>query len=254
MHIYYDRALYRARLRIRESNLLILSDLAEGVVQASSTIRIQRSLLEAYLKKDPRFRYALKPIRPLEDAPQSAKMACSAAEVVSVGPMAALPGALADLAVKEMERIGCRVRVVENGGEVSAASNRDVSVALYAGRNPLSFKIGLLLGSDCLPAGLATSSATVSHALSFGEADAVLVYAGCAALADAAATRICNAVSGADDETAVQRGLEEADRVDGIYGLLVVKGRYVGKKGRLPKIVRIKGLESEVQEAAYLHH
>jgi len=52
---------------------------------------------------------------------------------------------------------------------------------------------------------LATSSATVSHAVSFGEGDAVVVYAESAALADAAATRICNAVKG-EGEAAVQKG------------------------------------------------
>ena len=52
---------------------------------------------------------------------------------------------------------------------------------------------------------MATSSATVSHAVSFGEGDAVVVYAESAALADAAATRICNAVKG-EGEAAVQKG------------------------------------------------
>ena len=238
----YHRGLYYAKAKIKESNLHIISDKEEAISVALTTIHKQRLLLEHYIRKDLRFRYALKPIKPLEDAPEAVKLSCKAAEAAEVGPMAALPGALADLATKSMLKVGCRVSVVENGGEVSAASDRDLCVALYAGATLISSKVGLLLKAGDLPAGLATSSATVSHAVSFGEADAAFVYAEDAALADAAATRICNAVKG-DDEDAVQRGLEEADKIDHIYGVLIVKGMYVGRKGRLPRLLRIRGLD-----------
>jgi len=242
IHPTYHRGLYYANVKIKESNLHIISDKGEAISLAAETVYKQRLLLEHYIRRDLRFRYALKPIKPLENAPEAAKLACAAAEVADVGPMAALPGALADLATRSMRKLGCRVRVVENGGEVSATSDREICVALYAGATPLSNKIGFVLGGDGLPSGLATSSATVSHAISFGEADAAVVYAESAALADAAATRICNAVKG-EDETAVQKGLEEADKIDHLYGVFIVKGRYVGRKGRLPKIVRIRGLD-----------
>jgi len=245
----YHRDLYYANVRIKESNLHIISDEGEAISLAAETVYKQRLLLEHYIRRDLRFRYALKPIRPLDEAPEAVKLACVAAELADVGPMAALPGALADLATKSMGRLGCRVRVVENGGEVSAASHKEICVALYAGATPISNKIGFVLGGDGLPAGLATSSATVSHAMSFGEADAAVVYAESAALADAAATRICNAVKG-EDEGAVQSGLEEADKIDRLHGVFIVKGRYVGRKGRLPKIVRIRGLDKG--EADYI--
>ena len=238
----YHRGLYYASVSIKESHLRIISDKVEAVFLAAETVYKQRLLLEHYIRKDLRFRYALKPIKPLEGAPEAAKLACAAAESAEVGPMAALPGALADLAAARMRELGCRVRVVENGGEVSAASDKEICVALYAGASPISNKIGFILGGDGLTSGLATSSATVSHAISFGEADAAVVYAESAALADAAATRICNAVRG-KGEAAVQRGLEEADKIDRLYGVFIVKGRYVGRKGRLPKIVRIRGLD-----------
>lgn len=242
IHLNYHKGLYYAKARIKESNLHIISDKEEAVTLAAATIYNQRLLLERYIRRDLRFRYALKPMKPLEDAPEAAKLACEAAEVAEVGPMAALPGALAELASRSMMGLGCRVRVVENGGEVSAASDRELCVALYAGASPVSTKIGFSLGADDLPAGLATSSSTVSHAVSFGDADAVVVYAEGAALADAAATRVCNAVRG-DAEAAVQKGLEEADKIDHIYGVLIVKGRYVGREGRLPRVVRIRGLD-----------
>ena len=47
--------------------------------------------------------------------------------------------------------------------------------------------------------GICTSSGTVGHSLSFGKADAVVVTAGSATLADAAATAICNVGPGLGD-------------------------------------------------------
>ena len=38
-----------------------------------------------------------------------------AAQKAGVGPMAAVAGAIADLAVEDMKRLGCEVAVVENG-------------------------------------------------------------------------------------------------------------------------------------------
>ncbi|MFN3622161.1 MAG: UPF0280 family protein [Nitrososphaerales archaeon] len=248
----YHRGLYQAKARIKESNLTLISDKEEAITVATQTIYKQRIFLEHYIRKDLRFRYALKPIKPIEDAPEAVKLSCKAAEEAEVGPMAALPGALADLAVRSMDRLGCRVKVVENGGEVSAVTHREICVALYAGKSPICSKIGFVLEGIGLPAGLATSSATTSHAISFGEADAVVVYAEDAALADAAATRICNAVRG-DDEAAVQKGLEEADKIDHIYGVFIVKGRYVGRKGRLPKIVKIQNLDLSRQTHLQLY-
>ena len=52
-----------------------------------------------------------------------------AAEKADVGPMAAVAGVIADLAVDDMTREGCKVAVVEDGGEISAVSDRPVDVA-----------------------------------------------------------------------------------------------------------------------------
>ena len=114
IHPTYRRGLFYANVRIKESNLHIISDKGEAIPLVAETIYKQRLLLEHYIRRDLRFRYALKPIKLHEDAPEAAKLACLAAEVAEVGPMAALPGALADLATRSMRKLGCRVRVVEN--------------------------------------------------------------------------------------------------------------------------------------------
>ena len=99
------------------------------------------------------------------EKPLVAKLMAIAAQKADVGPMAAVAGALADLAVEDMKREGCEVAVVEDGGEISAASNRPVDVAVAAGEEPLSKRFGFRLTE--FPIGVATSSGRFSHALKF---------------------------------------------------------------------------------------
>jgi ApbE superfamily uncharacterized protein (UPF0280 family) len=68
--------------------------------------------------------------------------------------------------------------------------------------------VGFLLSPFDFPIGIATSSATVGHALSFGEADAAVIVADTASIADAVATAVCNAVRGNDYEASIQKGLK----------------------------------------------
>jgi ApbE superfamily uncharacterized protein (UPF0280 family) len=154
-----------------------------------------------------------------------------------VGPMAAVAGVLADLAVKEMVQQGCRVAVVEDGGEVSAVADRPIDVALAAGDAPLSKRFGFRLTE--FPAGVATSSGKFSHALSFGDAEAATIFCKNAGLADAAATAVCNVVKGENCQDAIKRGLETAMSISGVEGALIVFQGSVGTAGKLPKIIKV---------------
>ena len=117
-----------------------------------------------------------------------------AAEAAEVGPMAAVAGALADLAVDVMLRCGARLAVVENGGEVAAKTDRPIYVAILSANPSISGKMSFEITDVDCPIGIATSSSRFGHALSFGNADSVTVVADRASIADAAATSICNAV------------------------------------------------------------
>jgi hypothetical protein len=242
--------LYRCRRLIKQSNLLIVSEQEMPIRVALVTALHHRRLLEGYIRRDSRFLGALSPIRLLEDSPLVARLAEDAAERADVGPMAAVPGALADLMVASMKLCGAEVRVVENGGEVAACSTRPLKVGIYAGLSKASGRIGFGLSEDDFPLGISTSSATVSHALSFGEADAAVTVADTAALADATSTAVCNAVVGEDVESSVQRGLEAAESMEAVRGALVIRGRFVGRTGKLPKLLSIKGSISDMFEAA----
>jgi ApbE superfamily uncharacterized protein (UPF0280 family) len=115
-----------------------------------------------------------------------------------------------------------------------------MNVEIFAGSNPLSGKIGFRIDPHQFPIGIATSSATVSHAFTFGEADAATIIAKDAALADAAATCVCNHVQGSNIRDSIRRALEIANRIDGVIGALIIREEYVGTIGRIPRLVEIK--------------
>jgi len=244
------RGLYRERRVIKQSNLLIISDTLQGISVASNSVALHRKSLERYIEYRPDYKSSLEPIDVEDDAPRVVKLAAFSAELADVGPMAAIPGALAEIAVEDMVRQGSSVSLVENGGEIACISNKPINVGIYAGPSPLSGRIGFQLLSDDSPIGIATSSATVSHALSFGNADAAIVIARSAALADAAATAVCNAVKGFDAEASVQSGLEVAETIPKVRAAVVIRGRYIGKIGKLPRLLKLNGNLDDIFEAS----
>ena len=122
---------------LKESQCTIISDRSQAIDAAKDSIRRSRQELELYVRANPKFLHTLKPI-PVPEKPLVAKMMAEAAQKADVGPMAAVAGAIADLAVEKMKRVGCMVAVVENGGEIMADSDQPVDVAVAAGDEPLS--------------------------------------------------------------------------------------------------------------------
>jgi len=194
-------------------------------------------------------RLSLDPIKVEYEAPSVVKLAAEAAEIAGVGPMAAIPGALAEVAVREMIRQGALVNVIENGGEIAGLSSLPINVAIYAGSSPLSGYVGFQLIPDDFPVGVATSSATVSHALNFGKADAAVVIADSASMADAAAKAVCNAVQGDDEEASVQSGLEVAETLSPVRSAIVIRGKHIGTVGKLPTLLSLHGSVGTLFEA-----
>jgi ApbE superfamily uncharacterized protein (UPF0280 family) len=174
----------------------------------------------------------------VDDGPKVARLMAEASAKAGVGPMAAVAGVLADLAVKEMLRDGCKVAVVEDGGEVSAVSDQPVDIALAAGDAPLSREMGFRLKN--FPIGVATSSGLYSHAFSFGDAEAVTVFAVDAGVADAAATSVANLIKGDDVRGVIRRGIDRALSIDGVQGVFILYRGVVGKAGQVPELLAIK--------------
>ena len=89
------------------------------------------------------------------------------------------------------------------------------------------------------PIGVATSSGLFSHALSFGEAEAVTVFAVHAGVADAAATAVGNLIKGDDFRGAVERGIKEALGIEGVGGVIILYRGIVGKAGQVPQLIKV---------------
>lgn len=227
---------------MKESVCNIITDTPEAVETAKKAIIYHRTLLEKYIKLNTYLQSSLKPTR-IPDSPEVVRRMAEAAQLADVGPMAAVAGVLADLAVEEMVKKGAQVAIVENGGEAAIVSNRAIDIALQAGETSLSRRIGFRVID--FPVGIATSSGKFSHALSFGESDAVTVFSKNAGLADAVATAAGNVVRGNDIEKAIQKGVNLALSVPGVFSTLVLYNNKVGFGGDLPRLIQIEPDEIE---------
>lgn len=228
--------LFKEAFQFKETQCTIIADKKHGIQTAINSIKQNRKALEEYGEAHPTFFYTLEPT-PAPAAPLVAKLMAEAGEKANVGPMAAVAGVLADLAVKDMTAAGCEVAVVENGGEISAVSNTPIDVAVAAGDEPLSKRFGFRLTK--FPIGVATSSGRYSHALSFGEAEAATVFCENAGLADAAATAVCNVVKGEDSQAAIQAGINKALSIQGVEGVMILFKGLTGTAGKIPQIIKV---------------
>lgn len=231
------KSVLRQAFTYKDSICILIADKQEGIKAAENSIIQNRTQLEEYIAACPKFGYSLKPIS-VPEKPLVAKLMAQAAEKANVGPMAAVAGVLADLAVKDMLSVGCEVAVVEDGGEVSAVSNMAIDVAVAAGNEPLSKRFGFRLTE--FPLGLATSSGRFSHALSFGDAEAATVFCREAGLADAAATAVGNAVKGENWQLAIEAGINVAKSIGGVEGAMILYKGNVGTWGKVPQIIKVE--------------
>jgi ApbE superfamily uncharacterized protein (UPF0280 family) len=198
-------------------------------------IHRQRGLLEGYIDRHPAFAAALEPLELLPGAPEVARRMQAASAVAGVGPMAAVAGTMAQLAVEAARAAGAAEAIVENGGDIFLHSTDPVSVALYAGDNPLSGRVALMVHPERMPLAICSSSSFMGHSMSFGECDLATVVAADGALADAAATLACNLVKEPGDVSEV---LERVAALTGVLGVLIVKADNVGMAGELPELIR----------------
>ncbi len=188
-----------------------------------------RDTLERYIERHPSFLTSFEPIHTGDDAPRIVKLMSESAEKVGVGPMAAVAGAIAEFVGTELLPFSPEV-IIENGGDIYLKSLGKRVIGIYAGKSPLTGKIGLEIAGEETPLGICTSSGTVGHSVSFGTADAVVVLSQSATLADAAATAIGNLIKQPGD---IPGGIEFAKGIEGLKGLLIIKDDKVGLWGEI---------------------
>jgi len=229
----YRNGLFYLRTTYREADLLIASENISIVSKGLAKFIEEREAVQNYVEKHPEFLYSLEPIKRSGEVPPAVSVALEASSKAGVGPMASLPGALADTVLDAMLTMGATIAIVENGGEISTRMNREAVVGVYTGRE---LNLGLILDPSQDRIGVSTSSSSVSHALSFGEADAAVVVAENAALADAVSTRVGNMI-----KSECRKSLEEAVKlalsIKGVKGCIIYSGELLSFGGSVKPIV-----------------
>ncbi len=188
-----------------------------------------RDLLEKYIERHPSFLTSLEPLDVGDDAPRIITEMAETARRVGIGPMAAVAGAIAEFVGSQLLDSSPEI-IVENGGDIYLRSLENRLIGIYAGKSPLTGKVGLEIKGQDTPMGICTSSGTVGHSLSFGQADAVIVLSKSAALADAAATAIGNLIIKPDD---IPKGIEFARDIDGLSGVVIIQSDKIGMWGEV---------------------
>jgi ApbE superfamily uncharacterized protein (UPF0280 family) len=216
------------RVEVKETDLWVLA-VRDFSPEVREVIIQERQQLEAYISGHPGFLTSLVPWPPDPFAPPVVREMIDAAAAMGVGPMAAVAGTLAARVGRHLGPMSPEV-IVENGGDIYLSITSPATVALFAGKSPLSHRVGLNLDPALSPLGVCTSSATVGHSLSFGRADAACVLAPSAALADAAATALGNRIQGSDS---IAPALEWVASVPEILGAVVVVGEKLGAWGQV---------------------
>ena len=230
--------LVSSRVSVRETDLHILSEREVKDVALELVVRC-RMQIEAYIAKNPSFLSSLRPLPQVNVAPPVIREMLQAGIDAGVGPMAAVAGAVARFVGAGLLAVGAKEVIVENGGDIFLCRQKDCTVAIFAGQSPLSYRVGIRIPRDIMPCGVCTSSGTVGHSLSFGDADSVTVVADSVALADAVATRLGNEVGrGRGGKDGVRRALECAGNFPAVRGVVVICNEVMGAAGDV-ELVRL---------------
>jgi ApbE superfamily uncharacterized protein (UPF0280 family) len=222
------------RVTVKETDLFVqattpLEDITRELVLE------KRGYIENYINRHPEFVRTLAPWRVSGPEPAIIGHMAIAGETAGVGPMAAVAGAIAEHVGFDLLKYSDEV-VVENGGDVFLKLDAPVTVGIFAGGSPLSFRIGVRMESMGKPISICTSSGTVGHSMSLGKADAVCVVSDSCPLADAAATAIGNQVK---SKAHIQRAVDFGKHIKGVNGIVVIIDDEVGLWGDL-KVVPLK--------------
>ncbi|NLF80212.1 MAG: UPF0280 family protein [Clostridia bacterium] len=181
----------------------------------------RRRSLQALIMAFPEFAASHQPVAVPADAPPLARSMAEAAQLAGVGPMAAVAGCFAELAGRYLLRqTASHEVIVENGGDIFVMSRRQRVVGVFCGEDsPFHQRLAVRLAPGQMPCGVCTSSGTVGPSFSYGKADAALIIAGSAVLADAAATAAGNMVQSKED---VQMACDRAMTIPGVRAALIV--------------------------------
>lgn len=221
----------REHFEFRETITTILAEDPAHIAAAKAGMLAGRADLESYIRADPFFGTSYSPVPVESDAPLIVQRMAAAAAEADVGPMAAVAAAVAWAGVESMAAEGAAFGLIDNGGDiVFTAADRPVRAGLYAGTAPVSGKYAFVLPPAPGIRAVCTSSATVGPSVSFGVADAVVVFSCDPAKADAWATGLCNELRPTDEGII----LPDGTAVDAVYAVI---GDWTAAWGEVPEMV-----------------
>lgn len=234
----YEKRIYRDLFKginleffnvsVLETDLCIGSD-RNLYKEALSATKKYRRQIETYIKLYPEFLTSLVPI-PFQPASSAIiQRMCIAAKKANVGPMAAVAGAIAQMVGMDLLSYSDEV-IVENGGDIFIGTKATRKIGIFAGKSQLSQRVCLEIAPEDTPLGVCTSSGTVGHSLSFGKADAAVVLAEDAFLADAVATAVGNIVKTYSD---IEKAIEFSSSIKGVQGVLIIIDDKMGAWGSI---------------------
>ncbi|MFW6246382.1 MAG: UPF0280 family protein [Tangfeifania sp.] len=196
---------------------------------ALKKMEVLREKLDSYIQSEPYFKKSLKPFQPGEKAPAEAVEMATAAGKAGIGPMSTVAGLFAREVGNEItQNFSLNELVIENGGDIYAILNKELILCVFAGDSPLSERIALRITPEINKLGICTSAGTVGPSLSYGKADAVVVIAEDALVADAFATAFGNKVKSPND---VEKIIGKAEKYPEILSLLIICDDKIGVKG-----------------------
>ena len=224
---------------VQETDLWISTDSPLPEI-AKEQVLTARGQIESYIEQFPGVAATLTPWLRADVMPPVVRQMVQVSRQVGVGPMAAVAGAVAEAVGERLLQHTAQV-IVENGGDIFLQARRPVTIAVMAGRSPLSMQLGVRITPEMMPCSICTSSGSVGHSLSLGSADAVCVLSESCPLADAAATWIGNHIKRAGD---LNKAVAQAHQVKGIEGVIVIRDRKIALWGALT-VVKIAKKEVE---------
>jgi len=209
----------------------VSKDLKKFVLEKIKQLRYE---LDFYIKNNENFQNSLTSIPMNENIPISVKTMINASQKTGIGPMSAVAGYFSEYIGNEVKKkFGFDEIVIENGGDIFLDIKEELILTIYAGKSPLTEKIGVKIDPKYSPLGICTSSGTVGHSLSFGKADAVMIACKNTSLADSYATAFCNRVKSIDDINKVLKQTEISE----ILSAIIIYDDKIGVQGKFEIIV-----------------
>ena len=228
---------------VGETDLYIQAE-ARLADEALESIRQARTQIERHIQRYPDFATSLKPLPTPGDCSALIREMYQAGQQAGTGPMASVAGAVAAYVGQQLLAKTSQV-IVENGGDIFLATQVARVVAIEAGQSRFSGQIGLAIPGG-VRLGVCTSSGTVGHSVSSGQADAAVVVAPDTALADAVATAAANRIQGPQD---CEQAVTWATQLAGISGAVAICGDQMAVGGEV-EIVPLAANRKTLTQAA----